>query len=315
MRRVSSRRRSTGSSPRPTTPPASRLSQLTLTLDLDTDIDFTEFVEINASFQHNSFRDLRHRAHVSVRQCLQARALRSTRLLTTTIRITTTFPLRGPHRFGSARHLGEDPNGTWTIRITDRFRFGTGNHRVVGHNCLWTLVRRSRQRRPCLRRGRDDLPLSRREHTGRRPRRRLPSPRPTYDELTYTLGGPDMALFNIDSTGQISVGPGTSLDYEVRTGYVVAVTCLRPIRRDRHDHRQHRRDRRLPWRAGRPLRRRPQRKDNPRRGHTGDPGLPRRPDHQERRTGDHQPIHLRLIPSPLNTLMSQTTYLPPAKIV
>ena len=32
---------------------------------------------------------------------------------------------------------------------------------------------------------------------------------------TYTLGGPDAALFDIDSaTGQITVGAGTMLDYE-----------------------------------------------------------------------------------------------------
>ena len=31
------------------------------------------------------------------------------------------MPLRGPFRFGSARHLGEDPNGVWKLRLTDRF--------------------------------------------------------------------------------------------------------------------------------------------------------------------------------------------------
>ena len=46
------------------------------------------------------------------------------------------------------------------------------------------------------------------------------------DSLTYTLGGADAALFGIDSrTGQITVGSGTTLDYETRTSYTVVVTA------------------------------------------------------------------------------------------
>ena len=46
------------------------------------------------------------------------------------------------------------------------------------------------------------------------------------DTLTYTLGGPDAALFKIDSgTGQITVGAATILDYETRTSYAVEVTA------------------------------------------------------------------------------------------
>ena len=47
-------------------------------------------------------------------------------------------PLRGVFRFGSARHLGEDPNGVWKLRVTDRIHVVDGafqgwNVIVYGH--------------------------------------------------------------------------------------------------------------------------------------------------------------------------------------
>ena len=46
------------------------------------------------------------------------------------------------------------------------------------------------------------------------------------DTLTYSLGGEDSAYFGINSsTGQITVGAGTTLDFETRTRYVVTVTA------------------------------------------------------------------------------------------
>ena len=55
------------------------------------------------------------------------------------------------------------------------------------------------------------------------------------DLLTYTLSGPDMALFKItndtdadDRGGQISLETGTELDYEGRTTYMVTVTAADP---------------------------------------------------------------------------------------
>ena len=61
----------------------------------------------------------------------------------------------------------------------------------------------------------------------------------TSDLLTYTLGGPDAALFeitddgttdgtNITRGGQISLKTGTKLDYEDRTTYMVTVTAADP---------------------------------------------------------------------------------------
>ena len=49
------------------------------------------------------------------------------------------------------------------------------------------------------------------------------------DTLTYSLGGTDMASFDIDPpTGQIMVGTGTMLDYETKASYMVTVTATDP---------------------------------------------------------------------------------------
>ena len=139
---------------------AASIETVTLTLDIDSDIDFTEFVEINTSFQHNSFRDL----DIELESPSGA--------ISKLVPAFDTFiddgdpdndyiPLRDPYRFGSARHLGEDPNGAWTLRITDRFRLGTRHPRVMGNNHLRTLVRRGRKHRAGLRRWRDHNPLRR----------------------------------------------------------------------------------------------------------------------------------------------------------
>ena len=49
------------------------------------------------------------------------------------------------------------------------------------------------------------------------------------DALTYSLGGADAASFSIGgSTGRITVGPGTTVDYETRTSYAVVVTATDP---------------------------------------------------------------------------------------
>ena len=77
---------------------------------------FTEYVEVNLSIQHHSFRDL------------------EIELVSPTGTVSRLVPALEPttgddefervqsvgmFRFGSARHLGEDPNGTWQLRVTD----------------------------------------------------------------------------------------------------------------------------------------------------------------------------------------------------
>ena len=49
------------------------------------------------------------------------------------------------------------------------------------------------------------------------------------DTLTYTLGGADAARFAINiRTGQITIGSGTTIDYETRTSYSVVVAATDP---------------------------------------------------------------------------------------
>ena len=101
----------------PDAPAIGQPTTVTQTLTMDTGIEFIEFVEVNLTFQHDSFRDLEIELESPSGAVSQ---------------LTVPFdtyddddpeidfvPLRGSFRFGSARHLGEDPNGVWKLSITD----------------------------------------------------------------------------------------------------------------------------------------------------------------------------------------------------
>ncbi len=93
-------------------------------LTLEENIGFVEFVEVNVELRHRSFRDLDIEI-VSPSGAVSRLAVphdTSTDLYT----YTDFIPLYGSFRFGSARHLGEDPNGDWTLRITDQINAGVG---------------------------------------------------------------------------------------------------------------------------------------------------------------------------------------------
>lgn len=90
-------------------------SKFTHTLTIDTDIKFTEFVEITLAFAHESFRDLE--------VLLKSPSGEVSELAVpfdTYSRFGIFAPLNGAHQFGSAKHLGEDPNGEWELQVTDR---------------------------------------------------------------------------------------------------------------------------------------------------------------------------------------------------
>ena len=94
---------------------------ITSTLTLDTGLKFTEFVEINVSLQHGSFRDLEIEL-VSPSGAVS----RLVGEFDTYADSGDLVPLYGTFRFGSARHLGEDPNGVWQLQVTDRLRLVGG---------------------------------------------------------------------------------------------------------------------------------------------------------------------------------------------
>ena len=81
---------------------------VTASLTVDPYVDFIEFVEIKTDFNHPFFRDL------------------SVELVSPSGAVSTLSPSAGiggalttEFRFGSARHLGEDAAGEWTLRIQD----------------------------------------------------------------------------------------------------------------------------------------------------------------------------------------------------
>ena len=87
---------------------------VTSDLTLDTEMGFTEFVEIRASFEHSSFRDL------SIELVSPSGAVSKLVEEFDTLYNSGVVRLNGQIRMGSARHLGEDPNGVWQLRVTDR---------------------------------------------------------------------------------------------------------------------------------------------------------------------------------------------------
>ena len=84
---------------------------ITRTLTVNTDIGFTEFVEIRAKFAHSSFRDL---------EIELVSPSGTTSKLLRYYDADDLIPLNGEIRFGAAKHLGENPNGRWTLRVTDK---------------------------------------------------------------------------------------------------------------------------------------------------------------------------------------------------
>ena len=98
-------------------------------LTLGPEVGFTEFVEVHIHFDHPSFRDLEVE--------LQSPAGTVSKLAVP-YEGARERELRTTFRFGSARHLGEDPSGEWTLKVTDHLAEQEGSIRwwgikVYGH--------------------------------------------------------------------------------------------------------------------------------------------------------------------------------------
>ena len=114
--------------------PNNNTDGISSSLSLDTEIDFTEFVEVYVDINHRRWRDLQIEL-VSPAGTVSELA----------VPVDPTLDLeRGDlsplfsFRLGSAKHLGEDPNGTWTLRVADLHGDYTGrlrywSIRVYGH--------------------------------------------------------------------------------------------------------------------------------------------------------------------------------------
>ena len=113
----------------PDPPAAGEPSTVESTLTMSTSISFVEFVEINVTFNHDSFRDLDIEL-VSPSDAVSELVGH----FHTYENFGENVPLHGTFRLGSARHLGEDPNGEWKLRVTDRI----ANN--IGTLDSWTLT-------------------------------------------------------------------------------------------------------------------------------------------------------------------------------
>ena len=89
---------------------------VTSAVTVDSEIDFIEFVEVNATFDAEAFRDLQFELH-------SPSGTVST-LSVPFYSATLVYELEGSFRFGSARHLGEAASGEWSLQMTDRINLG-----------------------------------------------------------------------------------------------------------------------------------------------------------------------------------------------
>ena len=86
----------------------------------DSDVDFIEFVEITVDLDHLSFRDLK--IELESPSGATSVLVHSAQLRFFLFGIDfgpLKYTQEGTIRFGSAKHLGENPDGEWTLRITD----------------------------------------------------------------------------------------------------------------------------------------------------------------------------------------------------
>ena len=91
-------------------------STVTTTVTVASDIDFIEFVEVNANFDAPAFRDLQVELHSPTGAV--------SRLSVPLYHAETRYGLNGSFRFGSARHLGEAASGEWSLQVRDRVNGG-----------------------------------------------------------------------------------------------------------------------------------------------------------------------------------------------
>ena len=92
------------------TPLASKLSVIS-------HVNFIEFVEVHVSVVHPAFRELR----ITLESPSGTTSVLMPGEGTFEGEVGWWTHMEVPFRMGSARHLGEDPNGTWTLRVSDHW--------------------------------------------------------------------------------------------------------------------------------------------------------------------------------------------------
>ena len=112
--------------------PDNTASGITRSLTLDTEIGFIEFVEVEVSIDHVNWRELKIEL---------VSPSGATSLLAVSDSTATDVRLSLKFRFGSAKHLGEDPNGTWMLKVVDEESGNSGTFKdwsitVYGHGSV-----------------------------------------------------------------------------------------------------------------------------------------------------------------------------------
>ena len=105
-----------------TVPGGTKTSEITL----DGHVEFIEYIQVDAHFNHTSFRDLDVELVApsgNVSKLVPYFDREGLGLGAPVFSLTDTF------RFGSAKHLGEDAEGTWTLRVTDHLEADSGTLR------------------------------------------------------------------------------------------------------------------------------------------------------------------------------------------
>ena len=101
-------------------------------LALPTGVSFIEFVELQIDFAHEAVRDLK----------IELVSPIGTTSLIAPDTGNSALGWDGKFRFGSARHLGEDATGEWTLQITDR------HNRASGRLRSWEIIAYGHRRTP-----------------------------------------------------------------------------------------------------------------------------------------------------------------------
>ncbi len=123
----------------PDAPTSGSRTTVTTSLTIDSYVGFVEFVEVNAEFDHPSFRDLLiFLVSPSGAESRLVFAAQTTLHRSDGTTEKLTHALTESFRFGSARHLGENAAGTWTLRITDAYENDVGtlkswSLKIYGH--------------------------------------------------------------------------------------------------------------------------------------------------------------------------------------
>ena len=110
--------------PIPDGPVAGTPTSVRSSLTLDTAVEFIEFMEVDISLRHDSFRDLEIKLESPSGAVSQLIGHFDT--VTDDDPEVDFVPLHGSFRFGSARHLGENPSGEWKLHVTDRLSLVAG---------------------------------------------------------------------------------------------------------------------------------------------------------------------------------------------